>query len=152
MNKFLPVDEQMDLLEKGAAEIIRVSELRERLEKSRQTGVPLRVKAGFDPSAPDIHLGHTVLLHKMRHFQDLGAHQARYTSDRRRCQHQSRWKQVDQAIRQVKASITTGGQCIHSPGWNGRQAPLSKFHRQQQDRYQAQPETGHRVKDDRQDP
>ena len=62
----------MDLLEKGAAEIIRVPELRERLEKSRQTGVPLRVKAGFDPTAPDLHLGHTVLMRKLKHFQDLG--------------------------------------------------------------------------------
>ena len=62
----------MDLLEKGAAEIIRVSDLRERLEKSRQTGVPLRVKAGFDPTAPDLHLGHTVLMRKLKHFQDLG--------------------------------------------------------------------------------
>ena len=70
--EFLPVDEQMDLLEKGAAEIIRTSELRERLEKSRQTGVPLRVKAGFDPTAPDLHLGHTVLMRKLKHFQDLG--------------------------------------------------------------------------------
>jgi tyrosyl-tRNA synthetase len=72
MSSFLPVDEQMDLLEKGAAEIIRVPELRERLEKSRQTGVPLRVKAGFDPTAPDLHLGHTVLMRKLKHFQDLG--------------------------------------------------------------------------------
>ena len=69
---FLPVDEQMDLLEKGAAEIIRTTELRDRLEKSRQTGVPLRVKAGFDPTAPDLHLGHTVLMRKLKHFQDLG--------------------------------------------------------------------------------
>src|SRR5690242_2221043 len=74
MTTFLPVDEQMDLLEKGAAEIIGVSELRERLEKSRKTGVALRVKAGFDPTAPDLHLGHTVLLNKMRQFQDLGHH------------------------------------------------------------------------------
>src|SRR5271168_3337965 len=72
MTNFLPVDEQLDLLEKGAAEIIRVSDLKDRLEKSRQTGVPLRVKAGFDPTAPDLHLGHTVLLRKMKHFQDLG--------------------------------------------------------------------------------
>jgi tyrosyl-tRNA synthetase len=72
MTHFLPVDEQMDLLEKGAAEIIRVDELRARLEKSRQTGVPLRVKAGFDPTAPDLHLGHTVLMRKLKHFQDLG--------------------------------------------------------------------------------
>ena len=72
MTSFLPVDEQMDLLEKGAAEIIRVEGLRARLEKSRQTGVPLRVKAGFDPTAPDLHLGHTVLMRKLKHFQDLG--------------------------------------------------------------------------------
>ncbi len=72
MPTFPPVEEQLDLLEKGAAEIIRVSELRERLQKSRQTGVPLRVKAGFDPTAPDLHLGHTVLMRKLKHFQDLG--------------------------------------------------------------------------------
>ncbi len=72
MKTFLPVDEQMDLLQKGAAEIIRVSDLRERLEESRKTGRPLRVKAGFDPTAPDLHLGHTVLLRKLRHFQQLG--------------------------------------------------------------------------------
>ena len=72
MNEFLPVDEQLDLLQKGAAEIIRVSDLRERLEESRKTGRPLRVKAGFDPTAPDLHLGHTVLMRKLRHFQQLG--------------------------------------------------------------------------------
>jgi tyrosyl-tRNA synthetase len=69
---FAPVNEQMDLLEKGAAEIIRASDLRERLEKSRATGRPLRIKAGFDPTAPDLHLGHTVLMRKLKHFQDLG--------------------------------------------------------------------------------
>jgi len=62
----------MDLLQKGAAEIIRVSDLRERLEESRKTGRPMRVKAGFDPTAPDLHLGHTVLMRKLRHFQQLG--------------------------------------------------------------------------------
>jgi tyrosyl-tRNA synthetase len=72
MPEFLPVDEQLDLLQKGAAEIIRVSDLRERLEDSRKTGRPLRVKAGFDPTAPDLHLGHTVLMRKLRHFQQLG--------------------------------------------------------------------------------
>jgi tyrosyl-tRNA synthetase len=72
MTTFKPVDEQMDLLQKGAAEIIRVSDLRERLEESRKTGRPLRVKAGFDPTAPDLHLGHTVLMRKLRHFQVLG--------------------------------------------------------------------------------
>jgi tyrosyl-tRNA synthetase len=69
---FPPVDEQLDLLHKGAAEIIRVSDLRVRLEQSRKNGTPLRVKAGFDPTAPDLHLGHTVLMRKLRHFQTLG--------------------------------------------------------------------------------
>ncbi len=69
---FPPVDEQLDLLGKGAAEIIRVPDLRERLEQARATGRPLRVKAGFDPTAPDLHLGHTVLMRKLKHFQDLG--------------------------------------------------------------------------------
>jgi tyrosyl-tRNA synthetase len=72
MSPFLPVDDQLDLLQKGAAEIIRVSDLRERLEESRKTGSPLRIKAGFDPTAPDLHLGHTVLMRKLRHFQQLG--------------------------------------------------------------------------------
>ncbi len=62
----------MDLLQKGTAEIIRVSDLRERLEDGRKTGRPLRIKAGFDPTAPDLHLGHTVLMRKLRHFQQLG--------------------------------------------------------------------------------
>ena len=69
---FAPVDEQMALLTKGAAEILPLEDLRLRLEASRQSGVPLRVKAGFDPTAPDLHLGHTVLLRKLRHFQQLG--------------------------------------------------------------------------------
>jgi tyrosyl-tRNA synthetase len=71
-HSFLPVDEQLDYLQKGAAEIIRVSDLRDRLDESRKTGRPLRVKAGFDPTAPDLHLGHTVLMRKLKHFQDLG--------------------------------------------------------------------------------
>jgi tyrosyl-tRNA synthetase len=69
---FPPVDDQLDLLQKGAAEIIRLSDLRERLEASHKSGKPLRVKAGFDPTAPDLHLGHTVLIRKLKHFQDLG--------------------------------------------------------------------------------
>src|SRR5256885_12671331 len=72
MPSFAPVDEQLAYIKKGAAEIIRETELREKLEKSRQSGKPLRVKAGFDPTAPDLHLGHTVLLRKLKHFQDLG--------------------------------------------------------------------------------
>jgi tyrosyl-tRNA synthetase len=66
------IDEQLAYLKKGLAELIREDELRERLIQSEKTGRPLRVKAGFDPTAPDLHLGHTVLLRKMKHFQDLG--------------------------------------------------------------------------------
>jgi tyrosyl-tRNA synthetase len=69
---FAPVEEQLDYIRKGAAEIIRESELRDKLEESRKMGKPLRVKAGFDPTAPDLHLGHTVLIRKLKHFQDLG--------------------------------------------------------------------------------
>jgi tyrosyl-tRNA synthetase len=69
---FPPADEQLDYLEKGAAEIIRPADLHERLEAARKIGRPLRVKAGFDPTAPDLHLGHTVLIRKLKHFQDLG--------------------------------------------------------------------------------
>ncbi|MGC9292179.1 MAG: tyrosine--tRNA ligase [Acidobacteriaceae bacterium] len=72
MQEFLPVDEQLAYLQKGAAEIIPLPALRERLEQSRKEGRPLRVKAGFDPTAPDLHLGHTVLIRKLKHFQDLG--------------------------------------------------------------------------------
>jgi tyrosyl-tRNA synthetase len=66
------IDEQMAYLMKGAAETITEPELRQKLVKSVKTGQPLIVKVGFDPTAPDLHLGHTVLLRKMRHFQDLG--------------------------------------------------------------------------------
>ena len=72
MPTFAPVDEQLTYLKKGAAEIIRESDLRAKLEQSRDTGKPLRVKVGFDPTAPDLHLGHTVLIRKLKHFQDLG--------------------------------------------------------------------------------
>src|SRR5580692_10086231 len=69
---FRPVDEQLAVLRKGAAEIIREDELRAKLERSRATGTPLRVKLGVDPTAPDLHLGHTVVLRKLKHFQDEG--------------------------------------------------------------------------------
>ena len=69
---FKPVEEQFSYLTKGAAEIIREEELKAKLEKSIATGKPLRVKLGVDPTAPDIHLGHTVVLRKLKHFQDLG--------------------------------------------------------------------------------
>ncbi|HET6841576.1 MAG TPA: tyrosine--tRNA ligase [Candidatus Angelobacter sp.] len=72
MPNFPPVEEQLAYIKKGAAEIIRESDLRERLENSYKTGKPLRVKAGFDPTAPDLHLGHTVLIRKLKHFQDMG--------------------------------------------------------------------------------
>lgn len=69
---FPAVAEQLDLLRKGALEIISEEDLERKLARSRQEGKPLLVKAGFDPTAPDIHLGHTVLIRKMRHFQELG--------------------------------------------------------------------------------
>jgi tyrosyl-tRNA synthetase len=72
MPDFKPVDQQLEYIRKGAFEIIRESDLRDKIENSRASGKPLRVKAGFDPTAPDLHLGHTVLLRKLKHFQDLG--------------------------------------------------------------------------------
>jgi tyrosyl-tRNA synthetase len=69
---FPPVEQQLAYLKKGLAELIREEELRDRLISAAKEGRPLRVKAGFDPTAPDLHLGHTVLLRKMKHFQDLG--------------------------------------------------------------------------------
>jgi len=69
---FKPVDEQLAYLKKGAAEIIPEPELRASLEKSLKTGTPLRVYLGVDPTAPDLHLGHTVVLRKLKHFQDMG--------------------------------------------------------------------------------
>ena len=72
MPSFPSVDEQLAYLRKGAAEIIRESDLRERIERSLATGKPMRVKAGFDPTAPDLHVGHTVLIRKLKHFQDMG--------------------------------------------------------------------------------
>src|SRR6266513_3087771 len=69
---FSPVEEQLAYLRKGVHEIIREEDLRAKLEKSRKTGKPLRAKLGVDPTAPDIHLGHTVVLQKLREFQDAG--------------------------------------------------------------------------------
>ena len=68
----MTVREQMEVIKRGAMEILVEKELEEKLEKSLASGVPLKIKAGFDPTAPDLHLGHTVLLHKMRQFQQLG--------------------------------------------------------------------------------
>ena len=63
---------QLDLIRRGTIEIIQEQELETRLAASIKDGRPLRIKAGFDPTAPDLHLGHTVLIHKLRHFQELG--------------------------------------------------------------------------------
>src|ERR1700682_3120478 len=70
--KFKPVEEQLAYLKKGVAELIREDELKAKLEKSLKTGKPLRAKLGLDPTAPDIHLGHTVVIRKLKHFQDMG--------------------------------------------------------------------------------
>ncbi len=72
LNQDLTIDEQLAYLTKGTAEVINETELRAKLEKSRKSGKPLTVKVGFDPTAPDLHVGHTVLIRKMKHFQDLG--------------------------------------------------------------------------------
>ncbi|PYT98584.1 MAG: tyrosine--tRNA ligase [Acidobacteria bacterium] len=71
-HKFKPVEEQLAYIKKGVAEIIPEAELAAKLENSRKTGKPLRVYLGVDPTAPDLHLGHTVVLRKLKHFQDLG--------------------------------------------------------------------------------
>jgi tyrosyl-tRNA synthetase len=68
----MKVAEQLAIIKRGAVEILLEKELQEKLEKSAKSGIPLKIKAGFDPTAPDLHLGHTVLLHKMRQFQQLG--------------------------------------------------------------------------------
>jgi len=66
------VAEQLDLIQRGAVDLFSREELRKKIQKSIDTGVPLKIKAGFDPTAPDLHLGHTVLIQKLKHFQDLG--------------------------------------------------------------------------------
>src|SRR6185369_17230050 len=70
--KTIPVEEQLAHIRRGSVDIIREEELLEKLKRAQKTGKPLRVKAGFDPTAPDIHVGHTVLIRKMKHFQALG--------------------------------------------------------------------------------
>ena len=72
MPSFPPLPDQLDLIAKGAAEIIPLDALQERIAQSIASGRPMRIKAGFDPTAPDLHLGHTVLIRKLRHFQQLG--------------------------------------------------------------------------------
>src|SRR5689334_9034802 len=68
----MTIDEQIAFLKKGTVDCISEADLRRKLEQAAKTGKPLRVKAGFDPTAPDLHVGHTVLIRKMRHFQMLG--------------------------------------------------------------------------------
>jgi tyrosyl-tRNA synthetase len=70
--QIMSIDEQLAYLSKGCVDVVRAVELRGKLERSVRTGRPLVVKVGFDPTAPDLHLGHTVLIRKMKHFQDLG--------------------------------------------------------------------------------
>jgi tyrosyl-tRNA synthetase len=72
MGNDMTLDEQVEYLTKGCVDVVRAAELRAKLERSAKTGQPLSVKVGFDPTAPDLHLGHTVLIRKMKHFQDLG--------------------------------------------------------------------------------
>jgi tyrosyl-tRNA synthetase len=68
----ISVEEQLAIIRRGAVEVLVEAELAEKLRVAQKTGVPLRIKAGFDPTAPDLHLGHTVLIQKLKHFQDLG--------------------------------------------------------------------------------
>jgi tyrosyl-tRNA synthetase len=70
--KFLPVKEQLEVIKRGTVDLLPLDELTRKLEKSYKTGKPLRIKQGFDPTAPDIHLGHTVGIRKLKQFQDLG--------------------------------------------------------------------------------
>ena len=72
MATFPSLDDQLDLITKGTAEILPLEALKERITQSIASGKPMRIKAGFDPTAPDLHLGHTVLIRKLRHFQQLG--------------------------------------------------------------------------------
>ena len=69
---FRPVKEQLDILLRGVIEIVPQEELEKKLQKSYETGIPLRIKLGVDPTAPDVHFGHTVVMRKLRQFQDLG--------------------------------------------------------------------------------
>ena len=66
------IEEQISLIERGTVDVVSRDDMVRKLKKSSESGVPLKIKAGFDPTAPDLHLGHTVLVQKMKHFQDLG--------------------------------------------------------------------------------
>jgi tyrosyl-tRNA synthetase len=66
------IEEQVSLIERGTVDVVSRDDLARKLKKSQESGIPLKIKTGFDPTAPDLHLGHTVLIQKMKHFQDLG--------------------------------------------------------------------------------
>ena len=68
----MTIDEQIEYLAKGCVDVVRRADLQRKLERGKAGGPPLTVKVGFDPTAPDLHIGHTVLIRKMKHFQDLG--------------------------------------------------------------------------------
>ena len=70
--QFRPVKEQLEILMRGVIDVVPQEELEKKLQKSYDTGVPLRIKMGVDPTAPDVHFGHTVVMRKLRQFQDLG--------------------------------------------------------------------------------
>ena len=70
--QFRPVKEQLEILMRGVTDIVPQDELEKKLQKSYETGKPLRIKMGVDPTAPDVHFGHTVVMRKLRQFQDLG--------------------------------------------------------------------------------
>ena len=72
MSDFAPVEEQLAQVTRGVVDLHVRAELAERLDESRKTGRPLRIKVGFDPTRPDLHIGHAVIMAKMRQFQDLG--------------------------------------------------------------------------------
>src|SRR5918999_2413576 len=72
MTNGIDIQEQLSIIQRGVVDLITVEELRRKLERAAATGEPLRVKLGLDPTAPDIHLGHTVVLHKLQQFQELG--------------------------------------------------------------------------------
>ncbi|MEX0844861.1 MAG: tyrosine--tRNA ligase, partial [Balneolaceae bacterium] len=69
---FLPVEEQLEIIRRGTVEIVPEEDLIDKLKKSKKENKPLKIKLGVDPTRPDLHLGHSVILRKMRQFQDLG--------------------------------------------------------------------------------
>ena len=72
MAHFPPIEEQLEILRRGVVDLVEEAQLADKLRRAESTGTPLTVKVGFDPTSPDLHLGHSVLLRKMKHFQDLG--------------------------------------------------------------------------------